>query len=130
MIILHFGLCGLRFKRASLFGQMGQFPVTSVAFLFGQMFVIGGRPDGIFREAIMGLSKDPEWLVKNAPQVRLECKRARVKVRAQMEAEYRGYIERAWSRVSVSEDENGKLKNEVLSLHRAIKSLNGAGVGK
>lgn len=127
MIILHFGLYGVGIKRAKLFGSFGKYPVISIRFLFVATFIVGGRPEGEFRKAILGMSEDPEWMVENCRAVRLAKKRAYAKARTQLEAEYLDRIERAWSRTQASEDENGRLKNEVIALHRAIKSLTVAG---
>lgn len=124
MIIISFGLFAIKAKRALLFGEMRQYPVISIHFLFVSIAFIRGNPVGVFREAIMGLTEDREWLVKNSRALRIAKAKARAKATAKMEAQYRGELTRAremWSRFS---HHNGDLQNEVYALRRVIKGMN------
>lgn len=122
MIIVSFGIYGIRFRRARLFGD-SEYPLLSIRFLLISLVIIKGYPAGLFREAILGLSEDSEWLIENARSVRFARRKAMAKVRAQMEAEYRMRIERAWEEASSESDKKSDLQNEVYALRRVIKGL-------
>ena len=122
MILIDFRLCGLRCRRARLFGEM-EHRLLSIQLLLISVAVIKGNPVPMFRQTILGLSEDPQWLVENAPAVRLARQRATAKARAQMESEYRENITRAWDRVRTTEHRLSELQNEVYALRRVIKGM-------
>ncbi len=129
MIIISFGLFGVKAKRAMLFGEMRQYPLLSIHFLFVSIAFIRGNPVGVFREAIMGLTEDRDWLVSNARPLRLAKAKARAKALAKMEAQYRADIDRSRQREADLHSKNGDLQNEVYALRRVIKWLQVEGCG-
>lgn len=123
MIIATFGLYGIRFRRGKLFGEMSQYPLLTIRFLFVSLTILRAHAVFDIRAAMKGLSEDPEWLIKNARSVRFERRKAAARVRAKLEAEYRGNLDRAWERVSEEGRKSGELQNEVYALRRVIKGM-------
>lgn len=123
MIVLNFGLYGIRFRRGNLFGDMESHPIFSVRFLFFSAVILRDRAALDIRQSVIGLSENPAWLAENARSVRLERRKARAKARAQMEAEYREELDRTYS---LSAEMQAKLDgacNQIYALRRVIKGL-------
>lgn len=124
MIIFHLTLCGLSIKRGTLFGlERHEYPVLVIRGLIFTAAVLRGAPASLFREAVVGLMDDPEWLTKNARSIRLHRRRMAAKIRAEMEARYRGELERAWGQVTELSSKSEVLLRDNFEMRRAIQTF-------
>lgn len=121
MHIARFGLTGISYKRGYLFGSHKQYPLSVLRFLFVTIsFCNDSNTRSLLNDSLRGLVQDKDWLVKNAPLIRLERKRVRAKAKAEAERRYRKdrdqyqslYLE-SKGRVIELESENRTLKSTI-----------------
>ncbi len=124
MIIIQGVLCGIGIKRGRLYGDSPHDLVT-IKFLLVHIVWICSQGAMLIRQAVTGLMQDPEWLVDNAPSVRLARRKARDYYRREHEkymndCEKRGVNERyeLRSKIRDLENENTSLRNSLVALAR------------
>ncbi len=78
MHIAQFGLTGISYKKGFLFGTYKEYPLATLRLLFVTInFCNDSNTRSILNDSLRGLTQDRDWLVKNAPQIRLEKKKVR-----------------------------------------------------
>lgn len=98
----------------------------AVFFIYTGFCVIGvwrGKAVGVLSEAIRGIAKDPEWLTLNAPAMRLACRRAAAKARAEYQAIKQWELDRAYEQIGELQQKLNKEQADNYAMSRIIARL-------
>lgn len=119
MMLAHWEFCGLGIKKGKLFGRYAEFPLITVSLLVAKVTLLSDSSSDKLREALRGLCRDPEWLVKNNAAV----EKARDQAFQEVHARAADARDHALKR---SEKERKALYKEVQSLRLENRTLRGA----
>lgn len=122
MHIAEFGLTGISYKKGLLFGVYKQYPLATLRFLFVTIsFFKDDNTKSLMREALAGLAQDRDWLVKNAPRIRMETRKAEARAEAKAEHHYKASRDEYKALYLKGEQELAVLKAQNDALRSSIK---------
>lgn len=125
MIIIQLrpGLFGFEIKKGILFGQHKECPMTIMKVGPVGLVFIPSSTESLYREALDGLAKDPDWVVKHVAQIdkaRLSAERV---ARRECKSRWGERMRENEIRLSEVMDESNRLENENRALKRAFEIL-------
>lgn len=100
MWVVDFGWCGFGYTQGSLYGEFKQYPVSVLRLGLVAISSMPGRSRRLLHNALEGLARDRDYLIKTAARRRLETKRERSRRRAEARWEYEEQVEYLQEQVS------------------------------
>jgi hypothetical protein len=123
MLMIHLGLTGFRLKKGCLFGMHSSVKIWTLDAGIIKFQFIDESESSLFRDAVSGLSSDPEWLLKNRSDFeRLVDQKSAESISMAMK---NSVLSRKIA--AKAEHENMRLRTEIHTLKCAIKIVQGDG---
>ncbi|MGY8624281.1 hypothetical protein [Chromobacterium violaceum] len=119
MLTVMFRLCIPRIERFDIFGA----PMTRIDAGFFRINIWRGSALEALNKAVLGLSRDPEWLTLNAPAMRHARRRAVAKDRAEFRANKQHELDSAYARANELENKLIEMRSDNYALRRTIAHL-------
>lgn len=126
MFMIHFGLTDVSIRKGQLYGDLPCEVVLLRLLFVSVAWVRGPYGAQLIHHAVIGLSRDKDWLIKNAPAIRRARRKAEAKGRAQGRSEWEDDYNRVladyrqmFTRCDKLEAENSSLRSSILALARS-----------
>lgn len=123
MFMIHFGLTDVSIRRGQLYGDLPCEVVLLRLLFVSVAWVRGPYGAQLIHHAVIGLSRDKDWLIKNSPAIRRARRKAEAKGRAQGRSEWEDDYNRVLADYRQMFARCGKLETENSSLRSSLMAL-------